>query len=259
VRNGNSSLRGGFNLRLTGHAYDAESGLTYMKARIYDPVVGRFLSGDPSAFNGDPFKFNRYAYGNDNPYRYTDPTGNDAVVAVPTAIPELAPLFEGILAFLSSPATGVVAAVVPASTADASHDGASTPGPNPTSSGSGQSNGPTTSDSPKPVFIDPDKHPEAAGHAEDAQKAGKPTVLTVDREGKEKRRQEALKGIKTVPAKDRDEYPPAVTQEGGRGASVRHIDSSDNRGSGGSFGNQIQDVPNGGQIQIIIGPMPTSD
>jgi RHS repeat-associated protein len=52
-----------------------ESGLTYMKARIYDPVVGRFLSGDPIAFTGSPFTFNRYAYGNDNPYRYTDPTG----------------------------------------------------------------------------------------------------------------------------------------------------------------------------------------
>lgn len=61
----------------TGHAYDAESGLTYMKARIYDAQVGRFLSGDPIAFTGDPRSFNRYSYGNNNPYRYFDPTGMD--------------------------------------------------------------------------------------------------------------------------------------------------------------------------------------
>ncbi len=60
----------------TGHAYDAESGLTYMKARIYDAQVGRFLSGDPQSFqDSNPFSFNRYAYGNDNPYRYIDPSG----------------------------------------------------------------------------------------------------------------------------------------------------------------------------------------
>lgn len=62
-------------LGYTGHAYDAESNLTYMQARFYDAQVGRFLSSDPQAFNGSAFSFNRYAYGNDNPYRYTDPTG----------------------------------------------------------------------------------------------------------------------------------------------------------------------------------------
>jgi RHS repeat-associated protein len=60
----------------TGHVYDADTGLTYMQARLYDPLVGRFLSTDPIAFNASsPFTFNRYAYANNNPYRYTDPTG----------------------------------------------------------------------------------------------------------------------------------------------------------------------------------------
>lgn len=69
--NGGSSKIG-----YTGHAYDAESGYTYMQARFYDPMVGRFLSMDPIGFqDGSPFTFNRYSYANNNPYRYTDPSG----------------------------------------------------------------------------------------------------------------------------------------------------------------------------------------
>ena len=62
----------------TGHQQDEDSGLVYAGARHYDPVVGRFLSVDPAS--GDPtnqFTFNRYAYGNNNPYRYVDPDGRE--------------------------------------------------------------------------------------------------------------------------------------------------------------------------------------
>jgi RHS repeat-associated protein len=60
----------------TGHVYDAATGLTDMQARLYDPLIGRFMSTDPKAFNASsPFSFNRYTYGNDNPYRYKDPDG----------------------------------------------------------------------------------------------------------------------------------------------------------------------------------------
>ncbi|WP_293373494.1 RHS repeat-associated core domain-containing protein [Nevskia sp.] len=59
----------------TGHAYDSESGLTYAQARFYDPVIGRFLSIDPIGFAGNPFTFGRYTYGNNSPYKFTDPTG----------------------------------------------------------------------------------------------------------------------------------------------------------------------------------------
>ena len=64
----------------TGHAYDAESGLTYMQSRFYDPLVGGFLSTDPADFQDDnPFSFGRYAYANNNPYRYTDPNGQSPI------------------------------------------------------------------------------------------------------------------------------------------------------------------------------------
>ena len=52
-----------------------------MQARYYDPVIGRFYSNDPvdalgHMQRGNPVHgFNRYAYANNNPYKYTDPTG----------------------------------------------------------------------------------------------------------------------------------------------------------------------------------------
>jgi len=58
----------------TGHLNDADLGLTYMQARYYDPVIGRFYSNDPLGFR-DVHSFNRYAYANNNPYKYVDPTG----------------------------------------------------------------------------------------------------------------------------------------------------------------------------------------
>jgi len=65
----------------TGHPHDDALGLTYMQARYYDPVVGRFISVDPLAFSqADPQTFNRYAYAKNNPYKYFDPNGLDAMV-----------------------------------------------------------------------------------------------------------------------------------------------------------------------------------
>ena len=60
----------------TGHVHDDDLGLTYMKARYYDPEIGRFYSNDPAGFSTDnPFSFNRYVYANNNPYKFVDPDG----------------------------------------------------------------------------------------------------------------------------------------------------------------------------------------
>jgi len=60
----------------TGHLQDKDLGLTYMQARYYDPLIGRFYSNDPVGFTGESDTFNRYSYVANNPYKYTDPTGN---------------------------------------------------------------------------------------------------------------------------------------------------------------------------------------
>lgn len=66
----------------TGHKHDTDLGLTYMQARYYDPVLGRFYGNDPIGF-GDVHSFNRYAYANNNPYKYTDPTGEVPLLLLP--------------------------------------------------------------------------------------------------------------------------------------------------------------------------------
>lgn len=61
-------------------AEDAETGLSYFGARYYDSVTGRFVSPDPRGFEAaNSHTFNRFAYANNNPYRYVDPDGRMAV------------------------------------------------------------------------------------------------------------------------------------------------------------------------------------
>lgn len=103
------------------------------------------------------------------------------------------------------------------------------------------------------VLIDKAKYPEAAAHIEEAQAAGHPSVLTLDRSGAAANRKAALKGVKTKPSLDRDEYPPAVFKEGGAGSSVKHIPSSDNRGAGAAMGRQLRGVSDGSKVKIKTG------
>jgi len=59
--------------RYNAKEQDEFTGLYDYGARFYDPVVGRFLGVDPLA---DKFAYiNPYAYVDNNPLRYTDPTG----------------------------------------------------------------------------------------------------------------------------------------------------------------------------------------
>lgn len=68
--------------RYRGYYYDTETKLYYLQSRYYDPEVGRFISADqveyttPEAFDG----LNIYAYCNNNPVMFVDPTGHSAVV-----------------------------------------------------------------------------------------------------------------------------------------------------------------------------------
>ena len=75
----------------TGHEHlspfgdDTNSGfcLINMNGRIYDPVLARFLSPDPYVQSPDfTQSFNRYSYCSNNPFKYTDPSGNSIIAAI---------------------------------------------------------------------------------------------------------------------------------------------------------------------------------
>ena len=59
--------------------WDAETGLDYFGARYYSAPTGRFTTVDPVYTWRenllDPQRWNRYAYGRNNPLRYKDPDG----------------------------------------------------------------------------------------------------------------------------------------------------------------------------------------
>jgi RHS repeat-associated protein len=74
--------------KFTGKERDAETGLDYFGARYYGSKIGRFTTVDPvytwRENLVDPQRWNRYAYGPNNPLRYVDPDGRDAIaVAFP--------------------------------------------------------------------------------------------------------------------------------------------------------------------------------
>jgi RHS repeat-associated protein len=75
------SIAGGSNtIGYAGKPYDNATGLSYMGARYYNPTLGRFTGIDPVGFNPDNLhSHNRYAYANNNPYKYVDPDGRSPV------------------------------------------------------------------------------------------------------------------------------------------------------------------------------------
>ncbi|MEJ2044513.1 MAG: polymorphic toxin-type HINT domain-containing protein [Reinekea sp.] len=66
-----------------GHEYLAESDLSYMGARWYNPELGRFMSPDPVMFvTSNSLSFNRYLYANNSPYTFYDPDGEFFDIAI---------------------------------------------------------------------------------------------------------------------------------------------------------------------------------
>jgi RHS repeat-associated protein len=102
------------------------------------------------------------------------------------------------------------------------------------------------------IVVPRGKYPEAALHIEDAQAAGHPSVLTIDRAGADANRAAAQAGVPKVPGQQIDEYPPAMFREGGAGASTRPITPRDNMGAGACIGNQCRGLPDGTQVRIVV-------
>ncbi len=63
--------------KYAGEQFDSETGLYYLRARYYDPSMGRFINED--GYEGqidNPLSLNLYTYVHNNPLIYADPTEN---------------------------------------------------------------------------------------------------------------------------------------------------------------------------------------
>jgi RHS repeat-associated protein len=77
-----------------GHVTDEETGLIYMRARYYDPEIGRFVSEDPGQYG-----VNWFIYANNAPIQYFDMTGREPNNLIQTLWGQFLFLFGMILIF----------------------------------------------------------------------------------------------------------------------------------------------------------------
>jgi uncharacterized protein RhaS with RHS repeats len=74
-----------------------------MQQRYYEPLAGRFLSVDPITTDAKTGEhFNRYVYGENNPFRYKDPDGR-----APIAVPMLLGAISGAIGAMRDPNASV--------------------------------------------------------------------------------------------------------------------------------------------------------
>lgn len=91
------------------------------------------------------------------------------------------------------------------------------------------------------IDLDNDRHGAVLRHAWFAiRRDDQPEHLTVARAQADRNRQASLRNWPTRTGFDRDEYPPAVSDQGGAGAHVRYVRSSVNRSAGAVMGAQLR-------------------
>ncbi|MBI4685142.1 MAG: hypothetical protein HY755_08070 [Nitrospirae bacterium] len=88
---------------------DDGNGLLYMRARYYDPEVGRFINKDPVRFIDGS---NTYVYVENNPIRFIDPLGNDLLdVSLSCVAATLGTFFPEVGAAAAIPLAGLACAI----------------------------------------------------------------------------------------------------------------------------------------------------
>jgi hypothetical protein len=195
----------------------------------------------------NPQDLNRYRYVNNNPVRYTDPTGHCIgpvlILCGAAAATAAKALFDAAVVTVGVVMVANSAQQIAQTMGDTGEQTADSATP---------SDSDSADDELPEVVIPKDKYPETAGHIEDAVRDGHPDELTIDRAGAKNRRKDSLKDKHRETGKDRDEYPPAMFREGGKGASVRNIKPSDNRGAGSCMGAQCRNLPDGTRVRVRV-------
>ena len=100
------------------------------------------------------------------------------------------------------------------------------------------------------IEIQDDGKDQCVQHIKDAMKTRGNKYTTGG--NSKKNRRASLKGKKGVKGKDRDEWPMAMFKEGGKGASVRNINPSQNRSMGSRIGALCRGLPRGTTVEIRI-------
>ena len=112
--------------RYRGYYYDVETGFYYLQTRYYDPEIMRFINADDyelvASLSAVPGQLNMYAYCNNNPVMFTDPTGEIAWLSLAIGA-VIGAAFGGISAYISGgniwagiiigAATGALSAILP--------------------------------------------------------------------------------------------------------------------------------------------------
>ncbi|MDC0722492.1 SpvB/TcaC N-terminal domain-containing protein [Nannocystis bainbridge] len=269
--------------RFTGKEDDSLSGAIAIGARHYLPELGRWASPDPyhllnpGARLEEPGERNLYRYAANNPIAKVDPTGHGwvtwiikgakatfkAVYKGYDKVDEFSGIADDVLTVATAEAgigarvlsaLSLASEVLPVSAGDIKSTYRWFRGADKATSAADRTGdvAKATSEAVERVPLSRSSYPESAQHILDARQTGQPSVLTVSRPGASGRRSGAMQGHSPVKGKDRDEYPPAFTKEGGQGASVRPINPSDNRGAGACIGNACRGLPDGTKIQIEI-------
>ncbi|MEO5326532.1 NucA/NucB deoxyribonuclease domain-containing protein, partial [Mesorhizobium sp. CC13] len=252
-------------------------GLLYLNARYMDPILGRFISPDDWDPTQPGVGTNRYAYAQNDPVNKADPNGHaiqdkadpigdktdaerrgyntrlesayskdekiqeknwDDAKALLGGIADVTPLVSDVKAIaeaISEPSllnVGVAVVGVLPGLGDAAAKGMKIG---------------------KEITLSRTLHGEAAQHAADAIRSGRPDILTIDRTLAATNRKESIGDLNKIVGKQLDEYPPAMFREGGTGASVRAIDPRDNMSAGACIGNACRGLPDGTKVRIKIG------
>ena len=89
------------------------------------------------------------------------------------------------------------------------------------------------------VVVSLAKYPHIAAHIRAAIRRGQPALLHIDRRHANQHRDRSMVVLPTKAGYDRDEYPPAMSREGGKGADVRYVNLHENRAAGASMGYKL--------------------